>query len=180
MTAPHPNSLSAVARGPDRMLGWLVLIAGVLLLLGWTMPIMTVNKLWFLSERISILEGAATLWHQGSYLFCLVIVVFSVIFPILKLGLALYLWYRVDARSEALGHSLGWIERLGRWSMLDVFIVALTVVAIKVSLISDVAIHAGIYAFTAAIVISLFAVQRMTSLARRVVAEGEAASLPEA
>ena len=181
MTAPHPNSLAAVARGPDRMLGWLVLIAGVLLLLGWTMPIMTVNKLWFLSERISILEGAATLWHQGSYLFCAVIVVFSVIFPILKLGFALYLWYRVDARSAALGHSLGWIERMGRWSMLDVFIVALTVVAIKVSLITDVAIHAGIYAFTAAIVLSLIAVQRMTALARRVVAHGvDARPLPDA
>ncbi|MDH3474484.1 MAG: paraquat-inducible protein A [Rhodospirillales bacterium] len=172
MTTPHPNSLAATVRGPDRLLGWLVLVAAVLLLFGWTLPIMTVNKLWFLKERISILEGAAELWQQDSYLFFAVIVVFSILFPILKLALALYLWYRVDARSARLGHSLGWIERLGRWSMLDVFVVALTVVAIKISIIADVAMHWGIYAFTGAIVLSLAAVQRMTHLARRMADEG--------
>ncbi len=167
MTAPHPKSLAATVRGWDRLLGWLVLVSGLLLLFGWTLPVMTVNKLWFLKERISILEGAAELWQQGSYLFFAVIAVFSIVFPILKLGLALFLWYRVDAGSAALGRSLSWIERLGRWSMLDVFVVALTVVAIKISLITDVAVHWGIYAFTAAIVLSLVTVQRMTYLARR-------------
>lgn len=168
MATGHPNSLAAAAHGPDRLLGWLVLIAGALLLLGWTLPIMTVNKLWFLTERVSILEGTARLWREGEVFLFAVIAVFSIVFPLLKLGLALFLWYWVDAGSSALGHSLGWIERLGRWSMLDVFAVALTVVAVQVSLITDVTVHAGIYAFAAAILLSILTVQRMTAVARRI------------
>ena len=94
-------------------------------------------------------------------------VVFSVVFPLLKLGLALYLWFRVDARGPDLARSLRHIERLGRWSMLDVFIVALLVVAIQTRFIDDVQVHAGIYFFTAAIIISILVVQRMTTLAHR-------------
>ena len=168
MAAPHPNSLAATARGPDRLLGWVVLLAGVLLVLGWTLPIMTVERLWFLSERVSILQGTAELWRHGDLFLFAVIVVFSVVFPLLKLGLALYLWYQADAGSALLDHALGWIEQLGRWSMLDVFVVALLVVAIQASLISEVAMHAGIYVFTAAVLVSILAVQRMTKLARRV------------
>lgn len=167
MSSPHPKSLAATVRGPDRLLGWLVFFAGILLGLGWVLPVMTVNKLWFLSERVSILQGANELLRHGDYFLFVVIVVFSVFFPLLKLGLALYLWYRADATSPRLGHALVWIEQLGRWSMLDVFVVALLVVAIQASLISEVAMHAGIYVFTGAIVLSILAVQRMTALARQ-------------
>ena len=68
MGGQHPNSLAATARGPDRLLGWLILVAALLLMLGWTLPIMTVNKLWFLSERVSILKGALELWRHGDAL----------------------------------------------------------------------------------------------------------------
>ncbi len=51
--------------------------------------------------------------------------------------------------------------------MLDVFVVALIVVGVGTSLIDDVSVHAGVYVFTAAIVLSLLVVQRMTALARR-------------
>jgi paraquat-inducible protein A len=46
-------------------------------------------------------------------------------------------------------------------------VVALAVVAIQISLIDDVTVHPGVYVFTAAIVLSLVVVQRMTALARR-------------
>jgi paraquat-inducible protein A len=65
------------------------------------------------------------------------------------------------------------VEAVGRWSMLDVFVVALIVVAVRTSLIDDVSVHAGIYVFTAAIVLSLLVVQRMTVLARRALATEE-------
>ncbi len=171
MSSTHPNSLAATVQGPDRLLGWLLLTAGVLLAIGWVLPIMTVKKLWFLSERVSILQGAAELLRHGDYFLCAVIVVFSVAFPLIKLALALHLWYRIDAGSRALGRSLTWIEQLGRWSMLDVFVVALLVVAIQASLISEVAIHAGIYVFTGAVVLSILAVQRMAVLAHGVAAD---------
>jgi paraquat-inducible protein A len=51
--------------------------------------------------------------------------------------------------------------------MLDVFVVALIVVIVKISLISDVTIHAGLYIFCAAVVLSMLAVWRITRLAHR-------------
>ncbi len=166
----NPRSLAARARGPDRLLGGAILVAGVLLGLGWILPIMTVERFLFLTKRVSILDGSAELWAEGQYFLFSVIVLFTVIFPAVKLVLALYLWYQGDADSPALQRSLRWMEAAGRWSMLDVFAVALMVVAIQASLITDVAIHAGIYVFTAAVVLSLLVVQRMTVLARHAAA----------
>jgi hypothetical protein len=39
------------------------------------------------------------------------------------------------------------MEAAGRWSMLDVFVVALIVVGVRTSLIDDVSVHAGVYVF---------------------------------
>ncbi len=163
----HPRSLAATARGPDRLLGLFFLAVSALLVAGWTLPIMTVHKLVFFAEKISILEGAAELWDSENYVLGAVVVVFSVVFPSLKMLVALTLWYGADARGPDLARLLGWLETFGRWSMLDVFVVALTIVAIEVSIISEVTTHAGLYVFTAAVVLSMAGVRRLVVLARR-------------
>src|SRR3546814_17030987 len=87
--------------------------------------------------------------------------------PVCKLAVAwlAWAWLRVDdARVRRL---LGWIEAIGRWSMLDVFVAAMLVVVIKLSLISDVEIHAGLYVFIAAVVLPMIAVRRIATLAHR-------------
>ena len=169
----HPHSLAARASGADRLIGPVLVLATVLLVLGWTLPIMTVERFLFLSERVSILEGCLALWAEGHYFLFAVITLFSVVFPLIKLSLALFLWNRADAGSPDLGRSLGWVERLGRWSMLDVFAVALVVVAVQLSIVSDVSVHAGIYVFTVAILLSMLTVHRISTLARRAEAAGE-------
>lgn len=161
------RSLAATVAGPDRLLGPLVVITAVLLFFGWTLPIMTVDRLIFLSERVSILRACLELWNDGRYFLFFVIAVFSVVFPLIKLAAALILWYGVAAGSAALRRGLVWLEMLGRWSMLDVFAVAFGVAASQISLISEITLHAGLYVFTAAVVLSLACVQRMTVLARR-------------
>ena len=163
----HPCSLAAAARGADRLLGLFFMLAGGLLVAGWTLPIMTIQKLFFFAERISILEGTAVLWEEDHYFLFVVILVFSVVFPAVKTALALLLWYAADAQDARVMKALSWLETLGRWSMLDVFVVALTIVAIQVSLVSDVTAHAGLYVFTAAVVLSMAGLRRLIVLARR-------------
>jgi paraquat-inducible protein A len=149
-----------------------------LLVAGWTLPIMTVHKLVFFAEEVSIFAGARQLWDSGNYFLCVVVLAFSVAFPALKMLIALTLWYGADTRGSDLAGLLGWLllgwlEAFGRWSMLDVFVVALTIVAIQISIVSDVTTHAGLYVFTAAVVLSMAGVRRLVVLARRV-AESEA------
>ena len=170
----HPRSLAATARGPDRLLGLFFLAVSALLVAGWTLPIMTVHKLVFFAEQISILGGAAELWDSENYVLGAVVVIFSVVFPSLKMLVALTLWYGADARGSDLARLLGWLETFGRWSMLDVFVVALTIVAVEVSIISDVTTHAGLYVFTAAVVLSMLGVRRLVVLARRAAEAGAA------
>jgi paraquat-inducible protein A len=161
--------LSSLATGLDRWLGWGAILAAILLVAGWMLPIMTVERLLFLSREISILQGVAELWSGDEAFLAIVIGAFSILLPAIKLALALYLWFHAEAGSQQLRRALGLLELAGRWSMLDVFVVALLVVAIRTSLIDDVTVHPGVYVFTAAIVLALVVVQRMAVLARRAV-----------
>ena len=161
------RSLSESVEGADRLLGLVILVAAVLLVLGWTLPIMTVERLLFLTEKVSIIEGCLQLWAAGHYFLFVVVALFSIVFPLVKLVVALHLWYRVDIGDRRLHRSLGWMESLGRWSMRDAFAVALIVVAVQISIITEVSVHAGIYVFSAAVLLSIAAVRRITVLARR-------------
>ncbi len=161
------TSLAAESRGLDRFLSLLILAAGIALLAGWLLPVMTVRTLLVFYDEVSILTGAFRLLESGDYLLFLVIVVFTVILPLGKLIFAYIVWGWLNVENPAVQRALGWVETLGRWSMLDVFVAALLVVVIKLSLISDVEIHTGLYVFMAAVILSMIAVRRIAVLAHR-------------
>jgi len=163
----HPRSLAAHAHGWDRLLGPGFALAALLLFAGWVLPIMTIERLFFLEERVSLIEGILELFREDHVFLGLLVGAFSIVFPALKIFIALFLWQSVDAERGNFSRILSWLERLGRWSMLDVFIVALLVIASQVSLISDVATHFGFYVFTAGVVLSLLLVRRLKDLAER-------------
>jgi paraquat-inducible protein A len=174
----HPRSLAAGARGMDRLLGPAFALAALLLCAGWVLPIMTIDRLFFLEERVSLVEGILELFQEGHVFLGVLLGAFSIVFPAAKILIALYLWQSTDADHGKLSGILSWLERLGRWSMLDVFIVALLVVAIQVSLISDVATHLGFYLFTVGVVLSLILVRRLKDLAERKIKERRATFAP--
>lgn len=162
----------------DRILGLSLLVSAVLLAAGWFMPVMTVRTLLVFYDEVSIVEGALRLVESGDYLLVAIILTFTIVFPVCKLGLAFLVWRRLDFHAPAkgapdelahgeLGKALRWVELFSKWSMLDVFVVALVVVIVKISLVSDVTIHAGLYVFCAAVMLSMFAVWRITHLAHR-------------
>ena len=163
----HPRSIAASARGVHTLLGFVIALSTTLLVAAWFLPIMTVRKLIFWHEEISIVDTAAKLLAEGDVFIFLVVVVFSMVFPVVKLGAALFMWLRLDAASGKARRYLGFMQSLGRWSMVDVFVVALSVVAIKVSLISDVEVHAGVYVFSAAIFLSILVMHWLERLIQR-------------
>lgn len=171
-----PGTLAAESRGADRLLGLLLLAAAAALVAGWLLPVMTVSTLLVFYDEVSILTGAFRLLESGDIALFLIIVLFTVVLPVGKLAVAwlAWAWLRVD--DIRVRRLLGWIETIGRWSMLDVFVAAMLVVVIKLSLISDVEIHAGLYVFIAAVILSMIAVRRIATLAHRKVAEESPAS----
>jgi paraquat-inducible protein A len=166
-TGKGPRSLLASAKGPDRLIGWGLLLAAFLLMAGWLLPMMTLSRFVFLSQEVSLLQGVWELAKEGEYFLFALLAGFSILFPAVKLLLGLLLWYGAAEPSRQ-GSWLRWLDFIGRWSMLDVFVVALIVVAVKVSLIDDVELHGGLYAFTLAILLSMLCLRRMEVLAERV------------
>ena len=155
----------------DRLLGLLLLISAVLLVAGWFLPVMTVRTLLVFYNEVSIIEGAFSMLENGDYLLVAIVVIFTIIFPVGKLALAYLVWQRLDRPDHNLSKALHWVELFSKWSMLDVFVVALVVVIAKISLVSDVAIHLGLYIFCSAVMLSMIAVWRINHLAHRGLAD---------
>ena len=144
----------AASGGWGLMLGPLLVATLGLLVIAWFLPIMTITKLVFWSDKVSIADAIGQLWSEGDIFIFAVLFLFTILFPFAKLAAGLWLWARIAPGDTRAGRLAARIKNLSKWSMLDVFVAALVVVAVKVTVVSDVTIHAGIYAFTAAILLS--------------------------
>jgi hypothetical protein len=63
--------------------------------------------------------------------------------------------------------TLHWLALVGKWAMLDVFIVALLVVVSRVRGLADVEVHYGLYVFAASVIILNFTAFRLDALVQR-------------
>jgi Paraquat-inducible protein A len=110
-------------------------------------------------RSFSLVSGIWRLLRDGELLIGAVILIFSVIFPAAKLA-ALALSLRV-VRGTAERH-LGALEHLGKWSMLDVFVIAALVVCFKgFPGGTHIQVDWGIYVFAASVVLSMLATRSM-------------------
>lgn len=160
------DTLRRHADVPDRwLLTPLLLLALACLALGLWLPALSVEALPWFEEEISILDGAAVLWDDEQYFLFAVIVVFSILFPALKIVLGLWAWLWADLGVRSPLRLVRRIEQLGKWSMLDVFVIAIVVAALNISIITEVWVHEGLYLFTAAIVLSMAVMGRLERIA---------------
>jgi paraquat-inducible protein A len=166
--AREGNSLARRARGIDRLLGLALVASAALLVVGWLVPIMTVRRLLFFEDRVSVIQALEVLWERADFLLFFIMLIFSMLLPLVKIFLALRLWRGGDARDEKFEAGLKRAEILGRWSMLDVFVMALAVAAVNLSLIADVHLHWGLYALAGGVVLSMIATTRMSIVAARI------------
>ncbi len=144
----------------------LVLCAGILLGVGLCLPLFHVTQMVFWKSSYSVLTGVANLIQQGDYFLGSIIFIFSVIFPIVKL-LALSAVWMVKLSPTQRSSALYWLGFLGKWSMLDVLLLALTLLAVKMKSLAHVEPQRGVYVFCAAIFFSMLATTRMEYLARK-------------
>ena len=127
---------------------------------------MRIEKMLFWDNSYSVVTGVFGLAEDRQYLLAAVVFFWSVVFPIAKLALLHWLWFaRTDqAQRTAV---LRWLDKLGKWSMLDVYIVAVLIVAVKLGPLAEVTVEPGLYVFGAAVLLSMLACARIEKLARR-------------
>jgi paraquat-inducible protein A len=109
----------------------------------------------------TIFTGIVALWQRGLWGIGIIVFTASILVPFLKLlGLAWLLW---AARRQTRGKPrtlTRWYARLdfiGRWSMLDVFLVTFLTGAVQFGAFASVQPQVGIVAFAAAVVLTMLA-----------------------
>tara|TARA_R110002096_G_scaffold82110_14_gene191027 strand:- start:2102 stop:2620 length:519 start_codon:yes stop_codon:yes gene_type:complete len=137
---PHGNG-GALARA-------LLILGSVLLPLGLTLPILETQRFIFWREAYSLIDVARALVQGDDVLLAFVVIVFSIIFPVLKLFGLVRLHLAAPARINRTEARL--IEMLGKWTMMDVLIAALVVFTLGRSGVASAVELPGLYFFAGA------------------------------
>jgi paraquat-inducible protein A len=166
------NPVARLYPAQVRQLRVLVWLAFVLLAGGLFAPIITLEKFIVIENTFSVVTGVYQLLREGRWFLFAMIGGFSVLLPVLKLLVLHRLLGRHCHNAVRLRHYLHWMHLYGKWSMLDVFIVAVLVVAVKLGAVAQVKMHYGLYAFAASVLLTMFVTARVVALAERVEAAG--------
>jgi paraquat-inducible protein A len=111
------------------------------------------------TKQNTIMGGVIQFWHDADYPVAIIIFVASVMIPVLKI--ASIIWLCSAARSGRRPRGMTRLYRItefvGRWSMVDVFVVAILVAVVQLG--STISIHpgAGAISFAAVVVLTMFA-----------------------
>jgi len=140
---------------------WAFLIAAMALYVpANTLPIMATSSL-FGSQDDTIISGVIFLWEDGSWYLAVIVFVASILVPLAKIiGLLVLLasvqlgtGWRPDQRARL--YRL--VESIGRWSMLDIFVVALLVTVVQLTALASVRAGPAALAFGAVVVLTMMA-----------------------
>lgn len=140
---------------------WAFLLAAYILYIpANVLPVMTTRSILGTQED-TILSGVIYLWVSGSNLLAIVVLTASIIVPLLKMAVLTFLLLSVHLRStwrlRQQTRLYALVELIGRWSMLDIFVVALLASLVRAGALATVDPGAGAAAFGMVVVCTMLA-----------------------
>ncbi len=150
--------------GEVSLLKALLALTLVFLIPGLVAPIITLTKFLLIENTFSILSGTIQLLKEGQVFLFVLITGFSIIIPLLKIVVLFRLLSINKINASNLDKYLHWMHLYGKWSMLDVFVVAVLVVTVKLGAIANVEMHYGLYFFSAAVILTMIITARIVKL----------------
>jgi paraquat-inducible protein A len=130
-------------------------IAFGLQIAGLLMPFLRIAVFIKGGEDYSLLRSVWLLWQGGLHLLALLITGFSIVFPFLKIGVLAWAWFRMPA-GPSRTHTLEWMGRLGKWSMLDPLSVLVLVLLATDQWAVSTTTFLGVYAFLTAVATTMW------------------------
>ncbi|MDR5615755.1 membrane integrity-associated transporter subunit PqiA [Arsenophonus sp.] len=124
------------------------------------LPVMITNTL---GSRLdsTIMSGVILLWGDGSYPVAIVIFIASIMVPSLKIVAVGWLCFdakgygnRDPARMHFIYELVEWV---GRWSMIDVFVIAVLSSLVQMGRLMSVSPALGVILFAAVVILTMFA-----------------------
>lgn len=142
---------------------WAIIIAALICFIPANLlPVMVTTKLGS-SEGDTIMSGIVVLYTTGSWPLALIVLIASVVIPLTKIFALAYLLITVRSRSITGRHERLRLYRLvgfvGRWSMLDVFVVTFSVGLIQVQPLMSIKPGAGVLFFASVVVLTMIAAE---------------------
>ncbi|MDH4193515.1 MAG: paraquat-inducible protein A [Nitrospirota bacterium] len=147
-----PNSISRT---------WALLIAAYILYIPANLlPVMTVIS-FGKGEADTILSGVKELIHAGMLPIALLVFFASITVPVLKLLTLTFLLLSVQYKSQWRPRERTVLYRItelvGRWSMIDIFMISILIALVKLQAVATIEPGAGAISFAAVVIITMFA-----------------------
>lgn len=131
-----------------------------LLVPAYTLPVMSFTRLGH-DHVDTLMASVLKLWHAGLWGIALIVFTASLLVPVLKL-LALGVLLVASGRPRLLAPPAAdrlqhLVHSIGRWSMLDVFLVAFLCGLVQFGNLARIEARTGVMAFAGAVVLTMFA-----------------------
>ncbi|MBF0194444.1 MAG: paraquat-inducible protein A [Magnetococcales bacterium] len=151
----HSRKVDSISRT------WALVVTAIILYIPANLyPIMTLTKLGQ-GEPNTIISGVMHLIHSGMWPLALIVFVASIIVPVGKLLVLMYLLMTVQNRSYNHPKDRTTLYRIlelfGHWSMVDVFLVSILVALVDLGFIATIEPGVGVLYFGAVVITTLFA-----------------------
>jgi paraquat-inducible protein A len=171
MNAERRKTLLQTNPQPGRIVVLMLVVSMALFLAGIFRPVTAVTKLWVFENQISVVSGLITLWRELELFLFLILLVFTVIFPFVKISSLLVLWLKPGLTLDQAQSLFHFVSQLGKWSMLDVFIVAILVLTVKSGGVASIRIQDGLFLFFCSVMLTQFGAMWTGRVASRLVKE---------
>ena len=140
---------------------WALLITAMVFFIpANVLPIMTVRSLGQ-GTPDTIMSGVVSLIQLGMWPIALVVFVASILVPTFKLlGLTLLLYSvqrHIPMSAQQRIYMYRFIEWIGRWSMLDIFVIAILVALVRFDSLASVEAGPGAIAFASVVILTMLA-----------------------
>lgn len=140
---------------------WAFLIVGVMAYVPANIYPIMLTRSFTGNTSDTILSGVVVLLDSGSYVVAIIVFVASICIPLVKFvviaGLALSLQYDWDISNHTRHRLHALTEFIGRWSMIDVFVVAVLAALIQLGAIITIVPGVGINAFAVSVIFTMLA-----------------------
>jgi paraquat-inducible protein A len=137
-----------------------------LFIVGIFRPFTEVTKLWIFENQVSVFQGLITLAKSNEwFLFC-ILFVFTVTFPFIKILSLITLWLKPGLTKQRTVQLYNFVSHLGKWSMLDVFVVAILVLLLKSGNLASIQLRDGCFIFFSSVMLTMIASTWIGAIAR--------------
>ena len=140
---------------------WALLVAAYILYIPANLLTMMETGSIISYRKDTIISGVFELWRTGSWVIAIIVFIASVTIPLLKLISLTLLLVSVQRRSRwhprQRTRLYRLVELVGRWSMLDIYVVTLLAALVKLGPMGTVKAGPAALAFGAVVVLTMFA-----------------------